>query len=259
MKMEETVTTTENAAENAAAPATAAAEVGAEEGATENNTDASADGPKKNGVTKRIDELVKLREEARRDAEYWRKVALEKLEAEKGKGGKRDTQVDPGRPSPDGFKTYDEYVEALTDWKLEEKTRADAEARRADEEGRRLAERIARAEEKYPDFRSVALNPDVPITPAMYSALVDSDAGADIAYWLGKNPHEAGRIAALSPVAAVKEIGRLESRFSGQNAPRRVSQAPAPVRTISGSGGEAEKAPAEMSMEEYRAWRRAKG
>lgn len=251
--MEETVVTTDNAAESAEVPAAAAANEEAAEAATGEGTDA----PRKNGVTKRIDELVKLREEARRDAEYWRKLALEKLEA-----GKKENAADAGDSKPDAskFKTYDEYVEALTDWKLQEKTRAEAEARRIDEEGRLLAGRIAKAEERYPDFRAVALNPDVPISPAMYSALVESEAGADIAYWLGKNPNEAGRIAALSPIAAVKEIGRLEQRLTGQNAGvRRVSQAPAPVRTVSGGGGEVEKAPAEMSMEEYRAWRRAAG
>ncbi len=254
--MEEKIETADNAAEDAAVPAPAAAEVEAGKDEVGEDADPGA-APRKNGVTRRIDELVKLREEARRDAEYWRKVALEKLEA--GKGGQNNAHADAGRPSADRFKTYDEYVEALTDWKLEEKTRIDAEARRAEEEGRRLAERVLRAEEKYPDFRSVALNPEVPITPAMYSALVESEAGADIAYWLGKNPGEAGRIAALSPVAAVKEIGRLESRFSGQGAAaRRVSQAPAPVRTVAGGNGAVEKAPAEMSMEEYRAWRKGR-
>lgn len=254
--MEETMLTTDDAAESAAVPATAAANEEAGQAVTGDNLD-TGEAPRKNGVSKRIDELVKLREEARRDAEYWRKVALEKLEAEKGKAPvKTETPVNAGKPSQDMFKTYDEYVEALTDWKLQEKTRNDAEARRIDEEGRRLAGRIAKAEEKYPDFKAVALNPDVPISPAMYSALVESEAGADIAYWLGKNPNEAGRIAALSPIAAVKEIGRLELRLSGQNAgPRRVSQAPAPVRTVSGSDGAVEKAPAEMSMEEYKAWR----
>ncbi len=256
--MEETMQKTDGA-ENAEVPAVTMTAANDEEGAEAPGAEEKdgAEAPRKNGVSKRIDELVKLREEARRDAEYWRKVALVKLEA----GKKEDSGAAQGAEKPDAskFKTYDEYVEALTDWKLGEKTRYDAEARRAEDEGRRLAERIAKAEEKYPDFRVVALNPDVPITPAMYGALVESDMGADIAYFLGKNPVEAGRIAGLSPVGAVKEIGRLEARLSGQKTePRRVSQAPAPIRTISGSSGAVDKGPAEMSMEEYKAWRTAR-
>src|SRR5574340_765944 len=144
--MEETAMTTDNAAETAAVPAPAAAEGEAEVAIDENYADAGSDGPRKNGVTKRIDELVKLREEARRDAEYWRKVALEKLDAGKKEGAAAATA---DKPDASKFKTYDEYVEALTDWKLKEKTRVDAEARMAEEEGRLLADRIAKAEEKY--------------------------------------------------------------------------------------------------------------
>ncbi len=256
--MEETVETTDNAAGAAEVPAAAAANEEAEEKTPVRDDEGDEGTPKKSGVTKRIDELVKLREEARRDAEYWRKVALSRLEAEKGKNGPADATV-ADRPTAEKFKTYDEYVEALTDWKLAERTRAEAEARRMESEGRSLAGKIAKAEEKYPDFRTVALNPDVPITEAMYRALVDSDAGADIAYFLGKNPVEAGRIAALPPVAAVKEIGRLEMKFAEKNSgARRVSQAPAPVRTVSGAANTVDKAPAEMSMEEYKTWRKAR-
>lgn len=247
--MEETVVN-----EDSAAVAEAPEAAPAEEDAAGQEVEEKDPAPRKSGVTKRIDELVKLREEARRDAEYWRKIALDRIEA-----GKKDGAAEPGNGKPEAakFKTYDEYVEALTDYKLGERARLDAERGRLADEGRRLAEKVAKAEEKYPDFREVAMNPELPITPAMYDALIDSPNGADIAYYLGKFPDEAGRIASMSPIAAVKEIGRLEARFSGAAA-RRVSQAPAPPRTISGNDGGPEKSPAEMSMEEYRAWRRAK-
>lgn len=218
----------------------------------------AADG-RKSGVAKRIDELVKLREEARRDAEYWRKIAIEKLGA-----AKKDASASPApsggkgeKPDPSKFKTYDQYVEALTDWKVREKMSLEAEARRRDEAGRRLAERITAAEKKYPDFRNVALNPDVSITPLMFEAIVESEAGAEVAYFLGKHPDEAERLSRLSPLSAVKEIGRIEAKLIGAERiePRRVTQAPSPVRTLEGSGEAADRSPAEMSMDEYRAWR----
>ncbi len=88
---------------------------------------------------------------------------------------------------------------------------------------------------RIPDFDQVAHSASVPYSQAMLQLVQESDLGPEIAYHLGKNPHEADRIARLSPLSAAREIGRLESRFASK-APPKVSSAPPPVKTIQGTG-----------------------
>ena len=105
-----------------------------------------------------------------------------------------------------------------------------------------------------PDFDAVAHNPSLTVTPIMADAIRESSRGAEIAYFLGKNPAEAARIASLSPVSQATAIARLEARVgAAQNS---ISRAPQPVTTVSGRGGAGGKRLEDMSFEEYR---RARG
>ena len=104
------------------------------------------------------------------------------------------------------------------------------------------------------DFDVVAHNPNLSITPIMADAIRGSGKGAEIAYYLGKNPGEAAQIAALPPVSQATAIARIEGRL-GANAVS-VSRAPQPVATLSGRGGSAGKPLEDMDFEEYR---RARG
>jgi len=142
----------------------------------------------------------------------------------------------------------------------------EAERERWQREQREAAERAqaeraeifrARAEDakaRIPDFEQVALSDRVPYSPSMVQLVQESEQGPEIAYHLGKNPSEAERIARLTPLAAAREIGRLESRFAA-TAPKKVSTAPPPPKTISGQGAQEERTPDQMSYSEYKAWR----
>src|SRR3990167_3909780 len=72
--------------------------------------------------------------------------------------------------------------------------------------------KVDRAAEKYDDFDTVVgeLKPTAPFV----AALMEADNGEDIAYHLGKHPKEAQRIAALSPLSQVREIGKLEAKLA---------------------------------------------
>ena len=109
--------------------------------------------------------------------------------------------------------------------------------------------------EKAPDFDAVVHNPNLTVTPVMADAIRESGRGAEIAYYLGKNPAEAARIASLSSVSQATAIARLETRVSGA-AQASVSRAPQPVSTLSGRSGGAGKRLEDMNFEEYR---RARG
>ena len=88
---------------------------------------------------------------------------------------------------------------------------------------------------KQADYRDVAYDPSVPITSAMAEAIAESDVGPQVAYYLGKNRDEAARIAGLSPLAAAREIGRIEARLAAKPVAPPVTKAPPPPPKIEAS------------------------
>ena len=67
----------------------------------------------------------------------------------------------------------------------------------------------------------------------MQDAILDLEHGVDVAYHLAKNLPEAKRIAALSPVAQIMEIGKLETKLNAAKpAAKSTTQAPAPPTAV---------------------------
>ena len=95
--------------------------------------------------------------------------------------------------------------------------------------------KVDRAAEKYDDFDTVVgeLKPTAPFV----AALMEADNGEDIAYHLGKHPKEAQRIAALSPLSQVREIGKLEAKLAleAEKPKKEPSKAPAPIAPLTGT------------------------
>lgn len=190
-----------------------------------------------------VDKIVskeKARLERRLQKEIDRKIA------DAMKNVSPQTQAEPespAKPKPDQFATTEEYVEALAAFKAEEIFRTktqESESQRREAELRQrhqsvvtsYQERVEQAMEKYPDFEDIAYAPDVPITNAMAATIQESEKGPDIAYFLGKNPAEAQRIAKLSPFLQAKELGKLEAKLESAPAPVRTSNAPPPINPI---------------------------
>lgn len=219
---------------------------------------------KKGGFQRRIDRLTREKAELA--------ARLEALEAKAG--GEKPAEAAPkpaaptGKPSVEQFETYDEYVEALADWKTEQKLAArqqqDEEAKAKAAQTQRLAawsEKVKAAESKYDDFEEVAYNPSVRITTAMQEAILESPVGPDLAYWLGSHPQDAARIADLSPVSQARELGKIEASLSAPPEPKKPkpSAAPAPIKPVSAAAAPSTKRVEDMSFDEYKSWRAAGG
>lgn len=152
-----------------------------------------------------------------------------------------------GRPTPDKFTTTEDYVEAIAEWKAKQIIKGQqqefdsrnqeqaAQRHRADQQAE-YHERVEAAQEKYDDFDEVTTNPSLNISPAMADAILASDVGPDVAYFLGINPKEADRIAKLSPFLQVKEIGRLEAKVIAEPPAKKTSSAPAPITPVKPRG-----------------------
>ena len=143
--------------------------------------------------------------------------------------------VKPAKPKISDFEDYaaydaavgkwederDEYYEKKLQYELRQNlTKVEAEKQQRNERqtiADAFSAQVEAARKVHKDFDSVVFNEDVPMSKAMHDAIVTSEHGALIAYELGQNPDEAERIAKLNPVAAIREIGKIESRIADKN------------------------------------------
>jgi len=237
-------------------------EVETEESATSEETteEASAEQPKKppRGVQKRLDELTRLRYEAERRADQERQ---ERIEWQKRAMGEQKPIVQATKPTVEQYGTYEDFMEALSDWKVEQRLaseRAEREQQAQRETTAKKAmtyqERVQKAISKYEDYEQIAHGNHWTPTPDMRDAILESEMGPDLAYYLGNNPDEAIRISGLSPAAQNRELGKLEVKLSHPPKPQ-PTKAPAPIEP-SGSKAKAQKSPADMSDHEFAEWRK---
>lgn len=126
--------------------------------------------------------------------------------------------------------------------------RAAADKRRQTFEAR--AESVA---DRMPDLREKFYS--VPCSEFAADFIAESDRGAELAYFLGSNPHEAQRIASLPDTRQAIELTRLEAKLSAAPQVRKISQAPTPPPMVGGgTAAPGPKDPAEMTDAEYSAW-----
>ena len=228
------------------------------------------------GVQKALDRLTSERETEKRRAEAAEArldAALKALERTTGKPEVTEPSDadEPARPSRNDFPDPDSWDAALLKYAEEkavwttrreikslETERQQAEQTKAVEEGQRVAReayngRVSKVLDKYPDFKEVAESPDVEISMPMAHAIIHSERGPELQYYLGKNPDEAKRITALSPPLQLVELGVILAKIDAPVV-KPVSAAPKPIKPISAGTEPAAKDPNEMSMDEYKAY-----
>lgn len=129
------------------------------------------------------------------------------------------------------------------------------ETARLQERGAALEEQKVDARTNYADFDTVFSSAYIP--PHVAQIVIESDQAADVAYHLGKNPAVARQIAAMNPVQAAREIGRIEATLTLPK-PKTQSAAPDPITPVK-PGGLSRKDPGSMSPAEFAKWREAGG
>lgn len=207
-------------------------------------------------LEKRFSELTKQREAARQEAERERNARLELesrlRELELKSSPKIEAEQDP-KPNPGQFNDAIEYAEALAEWTADKKLRERDQqelARKAQEEQSRLrnefAKRLEVAKEEMPDFDEMVASSDVSVSQPVTDAIVDSEVGPQILYYLAENPEFARSLNEKSITAQLRAIGKLEAKFEktepkSKTAPViKKSSAPAPISPLRGGGAAAD-------------------
>jgi hypothetical protein len=164
---------------------------------------------------------------------------------------------DNKKPVLADYKTYEDWVEAVSDYKADQKINARLEQDRQARETAAKAtevetknkaienswmERVNKAKERHSDYESVAFakenTKDIIPGSVLDGWLLDSDHGAELLYQLASNPEEIIRINGLSAFAAARELTKMEASFEKAPASKvnAVTKAPKPPSEVGGTG-----------------------
>jgi hypothetical protein len=246
----------------------------AQENGEEQESETEGDKPaaKDNPVQKRINEITRARRAAEAENAALRRMILESQQARAERQAPPQAEATPEEQAPkeSDFQDYGAYQRAMVGYEARQQVRAEikaeqarqqsaqqqtAQARAAQESQQRQAKLVEDGRAKFDDFDEVALGDHARITPIMAEALsLEDKSGPEIAYYLGKKPDEAARIAALPPARQIMEIGRLAERIQAAGK-KTVSKATPPIKPVSGARASSVKDPSKMTMDEYAAYR----
>lgn len=174
--------------------------------------------------------------------------------------------IDPSKPKVENFANYEEFVEALFEWGVEQKLTAREKAAAKDDAAKSAATAQQRAQAAgiaaHADFDETIgafVDAGHQFSPVVAEAVLGHELGHEIGYALAKDPAEHARIAALPPGAQYVEIGKLIARLEAAAVPAPapkpapVTKAPAPVKPVGGSAATAVPDPKNItSVREYR-------
>jgi hypothetical protein len=238
-----------------------------QEAESEGESDAPEKPKKKNGFKKRIDKLNRNLTAKAQEAEYWRAEAM-KLSQKPAEPKPLEKADATKRPKADDFDKHEDYVEALTDWKVDQKTKEQERQRREQEvkshHEKQMSDHRSRLKEfvkAHSDFEDVVSDvDDIRISPTVQQVILESDSGPALMYELAKNRDEYERINGLSPIAAARALGRIEAKVNSASSAETTQSAakpkpkPKPIEPVGSNQSASTKSPDEMTYQEYKAW-----
>ena len=208
------------------------------------------DEPAKTFTQAEVDALVqkRLMKEERRVHRRVEQQLREQSEAQ-------TREIEPRRDAfRDDQAFYEAQIEHLAEKKAAEKLTQREQASEANRRSESFIEKADKASERYADFQSVVSNPQLRINDEMAEFISESDLGADVAYFLGKNPTKAAEIAGLSPIKAARELTRIESELAAR--PKTTpSKAPEPISPV-GVRGKASSSSLPSDADDIDTWMR---
>lgn len=197
------------------------------------------------------------------------KAERELAELRAGKSGPA-SEKDSKEPQQEDFKTVGEWAKAYAKYEVDREFKA-RDAQR-DQEQREQAVAKAQAElngaigkvaKEIPDYEDVVNASEIDMPPHITVYLAtNGETGVRLGYHLAKHPDEYDRIAKLSPIRAIAELGKLEDRITKPKEKAKepdpevqaVSRAPSPITPLEGNSAVVQKDPAKMTIQELRVY-----
>ncbi len=247
---EETTTDESETSEKLEAKADSEADTDEESEEAETEPKEEAKPKKIGGAQKKINKLVSKLSDREREVEYWKQEALKSAKPRADKEAvETQKPTAEGKPDPNKFDTHEDYVEALADWKVEQKLEARDSKAKEDSlktdfqrQMKSHVERVNTFAESTPDFHEAIEEIDhIPMSITVQDVILSSEDGPALMYALAKAPEEYARICALPAIAAARELGRFESRLKAETTTQKTKEpkktkAPAPLKTVNSKG-----------------------
>lgn len=218
---------------------------GSSDPSTHSGEEGETQGKPKKGFEKRISKVVSERDRARQELEYWKEQALKGAQTQPTAPQQQVGQF-TGKPTREMFEHDDQYFEALSDYKVEQRLQ---EREVLHEQKRMVDSYNTRAQEfakERPDFFDIINDAsDLIISPETAFIIQKSEVGPKLALHLAENPDVADKLNRLDATSRVYELGKIEARLTTQPKAKaevkRVSSAPAPLSPVKGSAPAAGK------------------
>lgn len=208
-------------------------------------------GAEPSGAEKRIKQLTAKQREAEREVAYWKGVAEGKVKTQEPEV--KQTQVQnnenepPTPPNPAQFESYEDleraerdYIIASAKYQIKQEQKREIELEKEAQVVRKFEERIKTAAENEPEIYEILGDRTLPISTTMVPLIQMSEVAPELIKHFHNNRVDALRIAQMPPLLAAREIGIIEARLAKPVQvtvpPKAVSQAPAPIKTVTPSG-----------------------
>lgn len=204
----------------------------------------------KNGFSERITEVIAQR-----------KAAEERAAAAEARAAELEAKLAPkpaadAKPDPATYTDHFKYAEDLANWSaknaLSERDRADREQREADRQAEMRTQWNAKQEKAraaHEDHDDVIAQSTIMVPNHVRDAIIESDSGPELLYYLAQNPEHAERIGKMTPARAGIELGKIEAKLEAPaaaapkaeaKAAAEVSRAPEPITPLKGGNGAVE-------------------
>lgn len=171
--------------------------------------------------TKPLTRKQKAIEKATREFKDQLRKANERIAALEGKKPQGESEVvkAPEAPKREKFKTDAEFDEAMFDYRFQLRSAKESAERAQNQMKAQLKANLENYQTAVADFKDKhddwddVVNQPIPIHESTCLAVMELENGPAVTYYLGKNPEYARKLAAMTPLSAAMEVGRLASRL----------------------------------------------
>lgn len=220
---------------------------------------------KKGGFQKKL-------EKKDREIEFLREQLTKQQPQEKPVDKMEQAKVDAAdKPKIDDYDSQADYLEALTDWKVDQKAKEYNQKAKEHELRQSFEKRVSEFQTKVSDFKKEAQDFDEVITDVddinlsvdLQQVIASSSLGPKLMYELAKDRKALERIVSLPASSAIYELGKFEANLSKSDDSKpevktKTAAPPPPKPVGTKSPSKTAKDPNDMNFEEYKAWRAKK-
>lgn len=206
---------------------------------------------------KRFNRMTAKLAEKEQEIEFLKSLAFKDKDAESAQPvtpAVQNNQV--GKPQLADYESIEDYTEAVTEWKLEQKLQAREAQKSVNRVQQAFDTRVAEFQKTVPDYQE-AVKDILPFVndPELVQLALESEVGPEMLYQLANNDAELDRFAKMSKARKLAYLANQETAIINRKSVSKTV-APAPITKVTANSA-SEKSSNEQSYAEWKAAREA--